>query len=151
MTNKNCGECRHYNAAMFHCEKHDAMAEPHNTCDDFAAKAPPTNGEKIITGGTKALVKFHLLGTCDTCTYYNKEHTSHNDICLCPPDKTCADGIEEWLNAPAESQLNDAIQNLIKDGAKTAIDIHEAAYAPDINDGTMADCVAENAKSGGEK
>lgn len=49
------------------------------------------------------MVKFHLLGTCDACIYYNKEHTSHNDICLCPKDKSCADGIESWLNAPADA------------------------------------------------
>jgi hypothetical protein len=66
---------------------------------------PKTNGDVIMQGGNRALVNFHLMGTCDTCTYYNKEHTNHNDICLCPPKKTCADGIEAWLNAPAEGEV----------------------------------------------
>jgi hypothetical protein len=103
MKNKTCGECKHYLAEFYHCQKNDVMAEAFHTCEDFEPKVI-TNGDKIIAGGNKALVKFHLLGTCDTCTYYNKEHTSHNDICLCPKDKTCADGIEAWLNAPAESE-----------------------------------------------
>jgi Lar family restriction alleviation protein len=52
--------------------------------------------------------------------------------------------IAVWNLRPAEdakdkeierlkAALQDAIQNVIKDGAKTAIDIHEAAYAPDMN------------------
>ena len=96
---KTCGECKHFNCGF--CEFLDlATFYDRANCSNYADKQL-TNGDKIIAGGNKALVKFHLLGTCDTCIYYNKEHTSHNDICLCPKDKTCADGIEAWLNAPA--------------------------------------------------
>jgi hypothetical protein len=137
------------------------MAEAFNTCEDFAAKAPPTNGDKIIAGGMRELAKvfmdFENYNKCHYCINFiggnckfEDRHAEYDEGGWVE-DENCIDGIEAWLNAPAESQLNDAIQNLIKDGAKTAIDIHEAAYAPDINDGTMADCVAENAKSGGEK
>lgn len=28
---KTCGECKHYIAEMFHCQKNDVMAEIHNT------------------------------------------------------------------------------------------------------------------------
>lgn len=104
---KTCGECRYFlrtnNYDM--CAMYAAFREESDCrlCEYFTQKVI-TNGDKIIAGGNKELVKFHLLGTCDTCFYYNKEHTSHNDICLCPKDKTCADGIEAWLNAPAESE-----------------------------------------------
>lgn len=103
---KTCGECKYFEvdriAAI--CHKHCLICnDDAPACEVFEPKVI-TNGDKIIAGGNKALVKFHLLGTCDTCIYYNKEHTSHNDICLCPKDKTCADGIEAWLNAPAESE-----------------------------------------------
>lgn len=119
--NKTCGECKHfYTSDEGQCSlKGDWGFSDDDACKDFCLPidrlpagvitAPkPTNGDKIIAGGSKALVKFHLLGTCDTCIYYNKEHTSHNDICLCPKDKTCADGIEAWLNATAESEAENA-------------------------------------------
>ena len=104
---KICGNCKHFNGVAYCLYRKGGTWGGHIGCGDFADKDKLTNGDKIIAGGIKALVKFHLLGTCDTCTYYNKEHTSHNDICLCPPDKTCADGIEAWLNAPAESEGKD--------------------------------------------
>lgn len=63
-----------------------------------------TNDDVILQGGDDSPLKFYLVGICSTCIYYNKEHRSHNDICLCPKDKTCADGIEAWLNASAESE-----------------------------------------------
>lgn len=101
---KTCGECRH-----FYDYEHRATpcwSKPTDkACREFELKVL-TNGDKIITGGIKELVKFHLLGTCDTCIYYNKEYASHNDICLCPKDKTCADGVEAWLNAPSESGVS---------------------------------------------
>ena len=105
MGTKTCGECKYFNIydTPASCEKLCFSRNYNNSaCKHFKPpKSIITNGDKIIAGGNKALVNFHLLGTCDTCIYYNKEHTSHNDICLCPKDKTCADGIEAWLNAPA--------------------------------------------------
>jgi hypothetical protein len=103
---KTCGECRIYDHFHNLCVIGGDI-EPTETAKDCFEPKTLTNGGKIIAGGIKSLVKFHLLGTCDTCIYYNKEHTSHNDICLCPKDKTCADGIEAWLNAPAESEWKD--------------------------------------------
>ena len=91
-------------------------------------------------GGNDALIDFAdgiRRRMCHYCVY------SKDKSCV---DKTgdCWEGVRGWLNATAESHLNDAIQNVIKDGAKAAIDIHEAAYAPDMNDGTMEDCVKQN-------
>jgi hypothetical protein len=104
---KTCGECKYYCNDSAFCSRHGVgwKNKSDAACKDFQPIPKITNGDKIIAGGNKALVKFHLLGTCDTCIYYNKEHTSHNDICLCPKDKTCADGIEAWLNAPSASEV----------------------------------------------
>lgn len=109
MKNKTCGDCKHFvvDTVSAVCEKKRWICDDDApACNRFEQKVI-TNGEKIIACGMKELVKFHLLGTCNTCIYYNKEHTSHNDICLCPKDKTCADGIEAWLKAPAESEVED--------------------------------------------
>lgn len=100
---KICGECKHYNAAMFHCEKHDAMAEPHNTCEDCTAKTI-TNGDKIRQGGDDALIDFAdgiRRRMCHYCVY------SKYKSCV---DKAgnCWEGVRAWLNAPAESEREDA-------------------------------------------
>jgi hypothetical protein len=42
-----------------------------------------------------------LLDKCDWCRYFD------GVLCLKPDDKTCADGIEPYLNAPAESEGED--------------------------------------------
>lgn len=104
MNSRTCDNCNHYQTEVCPIYHHDL---PFDRCPHFGGKRKPTNGDAILAGGIKSLVKFHLLGTCDTCIYYNKKHTSHNDICLCPKDKTCADGIEAWLDAPAESEAYD--------------------------------------------
>ena len=75
-----------------------------DACDKFKSKVI-TNGDKIIAGGVRALAKFYVRNTCDTCIYSNKSK-SHNDICHCPVDKVCSDGIIAWLNAPAESEVS---------------------------------------------
>jgi hypothetical protein len=78
-----------------------------SVCHRFEKLTPPTNGDKIIAGGNKALAKFRLSKTCNICIYCNKKHASYNDICICPRDKCCTDGIEAWLNTPAESEGED--------------------------------------------
>jgi hypothetical protein len=98
-------------------------------------KPKPTNGDVIRQGGNRAIAKFAYKTArthiCGTCAFSQLEEGRYK--CTAEHGQSCIDGIEAWLNAPAKSQLNDAIQNVIKDGAKTAIDIHEAAYAPDMN------------------
>ena len=101
MNNKTCGECKHYNAAMFHCEKHDVMAAAHNTCEDCTAKTI-TNGDKIRQGSDKELVIYKHEWSCHVCIY----HDEKNKGCHCrrPNEKTCLDGMIDWLNAPVESE-----------------------------------------------
>ena len=103
MANKTCGLCKYYILEMTHCKKHDCFALDDDRCEDFEPKVI-TNGDRIRQGGNRKMAAFHMWNTCDTCVYSNKSK-SHNDICRCPTDKTCVDGIEAWLNAPAESEV----------------------------------------------
>ena len=139
MANKSCGECRflipeydrHGRGKCYHTDNRHLPSC--GACKAFVERYggnQPTNGDKIRQGGNRELAELiWAMRHCRLCIY----HDPREIVCNRPGNKTCVDGIESWLNAPAESQLNDAIQNVIKDGAKNAIDIHEAAYAPDMN------------------
>jgi hypothetical protein len=103
MNNKTCGECKHYNDAMFHCEKFDCMAEAFNTCEDFEQKVI-TNGDVIRQMSNEELATWGMydLGNCPT---FEKSQT-------CPKRGECsASEVEDcwlaWLNAPAESEGKD--------------------------------------------
>lgn len=147
MNNKTCGDCRFLESAkkIGVCDKMNFCLCPSElpACSKFERKVV-TNGDRILQGGNRALAQFAYMSLriCRMCTFSQLEEGRYE--CAAEHGQSCIDGIEAWLNAPAESQLNDAIQNVIKDGVKNAIDIHEAAYAPDMNDGTMADCVKQN-------
>lgn len=98
---KTCGECKHYIAEMFHCQKHDVMAETFNTCEDFEPKVI-TNGDKIRQMSNADLaIEFATItdcGNCDDCPV--------KDYCT---TESC-DPIPAWiayLNAPAESEGED--------------------------------------------
>lgn len=124
MSNKTCGECRFLSDAkkIGVCEKMKLCLCPAElpACSKFERKVI-TNGDVIRQTSNEELAKFFgCLRHLEMCPH------AHSDY---PCEKCNLD----WLNAPAESQLNDAIQNVIKDGAKNAIEIHEAAYAPDMN------------------
>ena len=98
---KTCGECKHYIAEMFHCQKNDVMAEPHNTCEDFEPKVI-TNGDKIRQMGNSELAKL-LLDLSDerggtVCARCDSENCLVQD---------CKEGVIAWLNAPAESEGED--------------------------------------------
>lgn len=77
---KTCGECKYYLAEFYHCQKHDVMAEPHNTCEDCTAKTI-TNRDVInamsdeglaellvytikIAGGLKFMYSSRLIDKC---------------------------------------------------------------------------------------
>ena len=104
MENKTCGECRHFRDADFKdmCFWKDQHRE---ACPDFA---PPTNGDKIRQGGDRAVADFVFAvqrSRCNFCAYF--DHTQQEALCKRPNDKLCSDGLEEWLNAPAESEVKD--------------------------------------------
>ena len=129
MANKTCGECRYHknNRCMLPCYTINHPAE-NSACHHFEVKTPPmTNGDVIRQGGNPDFAEYFVYetGTVFASTLIvDKTFDTYEEA---------VKATEDYLNAPAESQLNDAIQNVIKDGAKNAIDIHEAAYAPDMN------------------
>ena len=95
MKSKTCGECRHFREDFKDmCLWKDQHRE---ACADFE---PPTNGDVIRQGGDRALAEFHDKLACDVCAY------RYDHRCKAPQGKplTCVDGIEAWLNAPAESE-----------------------------------------------
>lgn len=99
MNGKTCGECKHF----YEYEDRRApccWSKPtDNACLDFEPKVI-TNGDKIIAGGMRALAEFHGKLACDVCAY------RYDHRCIAPQGRplTCVDGIEAWLNAPAESE-----------------------------------------------
>ena len=71
-----------------------------------------TNSDKIIAGGIRAIASLVCCHRCEVCIYanYKAENTGLDQggfTCECPSGKTCFDGIEAWLNAPAESEVSD--------------------------------------------
>ena len=117
MKSKTCGNCKHYIAEMFHCQKNDVMAEGFNTCEDFEPEVI-TNGDKIRQGGNRALAEiFDDIYNGNKCKYCI--HHAGSGVCSLTDqhaeydegefdtDEICSDGIEAWLNAPAESEGGD--------------------------------------------
>lgn len=148
MENKTCGECRFYAKETEHCKLKGICWKfaTDTPCSGFAPRKTITNGDVIRQFSNKQLAE--LIENCgDECGGHMCKYCD-SDNCS---GQSCADGIEAWLNTPAENSLYDAIQKIIKDGVENAIDIHEAAYAPDMNDGTMADCVAKGKESEGKR
>lgn len=103
---KKCNQCRY----MLHKDTFEVCTRDYSAtemffdaCEHFA---PPTNGDKIIAGGTRAITSLICCRRCDVCIYANYENDSEPDIgghsCDCPKGKTCLDGIEAWLDAPAK-------------------------------------------------
>ena len=125
MKNKTCGEGTSWNRYTNACVYHELdMDKTNPACGDFT---PITNGDVIRQGGNHDFAEYFVYetGTVFASTLIvDKTFDTYEEA---------TKATEDYLNAPADCQLNDAIQNVIKDGTKNAIDIHEAAYAPDIH------------------
>ena len=112
MKNKTCGECRYYHPILKHEGVCTATSELRKTCDftrgcaiaGVYPKPSPTNGDVIRQGGNGALAEFKSEHKCDTCAYAAPIDTA--PACRRPKEKTCLDGMIAWLNAPAESEVN---------------------------------------------
>lgn len=97
MENKTCGECRFYNSdynLCFHW-RHEDINEHSPICNYFK---PLTNGDVIRQGGNKRLITFSTEWSCFRCAYHNGIEIK----CERPEGKDCFDGMEAWLNAPAD-------------------------------------------------
>ena len=114
MSNKNtCGECKHYIPEMYHCKKHDVMAEAPNTCEDCTAKNI-SNGDKIRQMANAELAKLIVpkVMFCNGCPVKCKEKNIPQNNQSDPfgvenIEDVCTKRVEAWLNAPAESEGED--------------------------------------------
>lgn len=105
MKNKTCGECKHYDF-VGQCNYVYEFNNIHVTdkaCSFFEQKNTITNGDKIRQGGDDELIDFAdgiRRRMCHYCVY------SKDKSCV---DKTgnCWEGVRAWLNAPAESEVDD--------------------------------------------
>ena len=104
MDNKTCGECRKFgNVRCGICK------ENYPACCAFESKI--TNGDKMIAGCMRAIAELGFGNKCARCIYSTYEEDvgfgEAGWTCNRPKDKDCVDGIEAWLNAPAESEGED--------------------------------------------
>lgn len=99
---KTCGDCRFYAKETEHCKLKDIgwKFATDTPCSGFTPREPITNGDKIIAGGMRAIAEL-AKKRCQHCIYKNCDLEA---VCL---EVDCADGIEAWLNAPAESEGGD--------------------------------------------
>ena len=103
MSNKTCGDCRHFDGRYNLCAVTSdfCTVEPdYSACDDFEQKPKPTNGDRVRKMSNRELAELLDEVNCFYCPYENKK----NGMCNRPEGKTCIDGIEEWLNAPAKAE-----------------------------------------------
>lgn len=111
MANKTCGECKHFSCS----DEGQCMDDKWTFCDSdacnkFQSKVI-TNGDVIRQGGNKATAKFayktartHICGVCAFSTIEQGKY-----VCTAKDGLSCVDGIEAYLNAPAESEGKDDI------------------------------------------
>ena len=106
---KTCGNCKHLNRELAFCRACGAgwiKDTDGANCQYFEKITPPTNGDKILAGGMRAIAEFALHHCCNNCIYFDGSNP-YRHTCGKPDNKTCEDGVEAWLNAPAESAGKD--------------------------------------------
>ena len=93
MSNKTCGECKHYVSELKRCNMKKIICniQPTDTgCSCFERKPKPTNGDVIRKMSNEKLAEL-FDNSCKVCA---------KDIVECDTD--CVAGILAWLNAPAK-------------------------------------------------
>lgn len=103
METKTCGECKYFvtseylDVCVVNCETRRAGSICTH-CGEFKPKVV-TNGDVIRRGGDKALLVYRSNAACYYCSFRDTES--------CKSDfSNCKDGQLAWLNAPAESEVN---------------------------------------------
>lgn len=116
MGDKTCGECRFYkpyNDAICPYTHRKVMPPMTRACSRFEQ---PTNGDKIRQGSNRALAEiFDDIDIGNRCKYCI--HRTAYGACELNPTpyssvgyvdaEDCINGFESWLNAPAESEVED--------------------------------------------
>jgi hypothetical protein len=110
MSNKTCGVCKHCaNQKIIATCKHIGIVTGDiPACSKFEQRVI-TNGDVIRQDGNKAIAKFayktartHICGVCAFSTIEQGRY-----VCTAKDGLSCVDGIEAYLNAPAESEGED--------------------------------------------
>lgn len=98
MKNKTCGECKYLDGERY-CEFLDFEPKPEmGGCANFEPK--PTNGDLIRQMSNEELAEFISVHTiCSNCP-------ARTDECLHNASKVCKRKWLKWLNAPAESEVD---------------------------------------------
>lgn len=96
-----CADCVYFNGVRFCKRRRCGTWDKAGVCRDFKEKTKMTNGDVIRQGGNKRLITFSTEWSCFHCAYRNGIESK----CESPEGKDCFDGIEAWLNAPAESEV----------------------------------------------
>jgi hypothetical protein len=111
MKNKTCGECKYFSKYENKCcllVGRGVTYADSDGCMSFVQKLPKviTNGDVIRQGGNRAIAKFAYKTArtqiCGVCSFSTIEKGSYK--CTAQEGQSCVDGIEAWLNAPAESE-----------------------------------------------
>ena len=109
---KTCGECKHLNRELAFCRACGAKwlnDSDGANCKYFEKLTPPTNGDRIRRGGNQKLLGYRSTHKCDICIYAAPIDVT--PACNRPDGKSCMDGMESWLNAPAESGVGEMSNN----------------------------------------
>ena len=95
---KTCGECSLFSEGGNRCKLfiNQYIFGDRPACNNFKPK--PTNGDRIRGMSNEELVRFKGARHCTFCAYCDQK----TDKCNRPIGGTCAEGILEWLNAPAD-------------------------------------------------
>lgn len=106
MKTKTCGECKYFSKYENKCcllVGRGVTYADSDGCMSFVQKLPKviTNGDRIHQMSNDDFAEFFTEPKCGKCIYYDRKNYGS---CNAPADKTCADGIEAWLDAPAESE-----------------------------------------------
>lgn len=105
MKNKTCGECQWYDYHHLLCVVGGDVAPTDCACDSFIP-IKLTNGDKIRQMSDEELAEFFALSfMCDTCPLKDVECIGYGET-----ERTyahCYDKLFSYLNAPAESEVEE--------------------------------------------
>ena len=107
MESKTCGECRYYAKETEHCKLLGIgwKFATDTPCSGFTPRKTITNGDKIRQMSNEELAELLADNSCGNCGFFS---ISQNGIerCIMPANDSCKYGKLAWLNAPAESEVN---------------------------------------------
>jgi hypothetical protein len=114
LSNKTCGECKHFFLnSEGHCKSNDGSENAHNDACSFFDPKVITNGDVIRQMSNAKLAELIVpkVMFCDGCPVKCAEKDipklEDNPFGADIVDDVCKQRVENWLNAPAESEGED--------------------------------------------